>query len=409
MDLQNWNVIDKMFDDEIELLPSVTELFELQLAYLEYNTLPIADFYERSAYFKSRKGKLTKHFSLYSNVTEALIDERSNETKQYFEQGNFSTGYATHGLFPYRGKFHPQLIKALLNIIGIKKSETILDPMCGSGTLNIEAALNGINSYATDVSPFCRFMTKVKYDSLTLNSVDISNILTKKDDIFDMFSNPEGLSRLRNITDPIKRKVGELCLLAYLDALGYSKRVKMNDHKTLFRKVLSRYVGVLQDSITKIVPNISLGNVKILDDSTAQKLDLPDNSIDGIITSPPYSFAIDYAENDAPHIEYLGYSVAQIRNNMIGLKGKSIQDKLESYFTDMNSVVREASRVLKPDKTMVIIIGSNTNQTKGVRLEDNIIIACGTVGLNLYLTINKPIKGMRNTMKEELILFFKKE
>ena len=41
--------------------------------------------------------------------------------------------------------------------------------MCGSGTTNIEAALMGINSYAIDLSPFCQFMTQVKYNSLSID------------------------------------------------------------------------------------------------------------------------------------------------------------------------------------------------------------------------------------------------
>jgi len=145
-----------LFDNKVELLPSVNELFELELAYLEYNCVPKSDLLERLAYFKSVDGRLTKHFLMYNNTTKALTDNRSASTKAYFENGLFSTGYATHGLFPYRGKFHPQLIKALINIIGVKKNETILDPMCGSGTANIESALMGVNSYAIDLSPFCQ-------------------------------------------------------------------------------------------------------------------------------------------------------------------------------------------------------------------------------------------------------------
>ena len=106
---------------------------------------------------------------MYNFSTNTLTVDRSVDTKAYFENGIFSTGYATHGLFPYRGKFHPQLIKALINIMGVQKGEFILDPMCGSGTANIEAALLGINSYAIDLSPFCQFMTKVKYNSLTID------------------------------------------------------------------------------------------------------------------------------------------------------------------------------------------------------------------------------------------------
>lgn len=188
-----------LFESQVELLPSVTELFELELAYLEYNCLPEDNLLDRLAYFKSVDGKFTKHFLMYNHSARALTDNRSASTKTYFENGLFSTGYATHGLFPYRGKFHPQLIKALINIIGIKKGETILDPMCGSGTANIEAALMSINSYAIDLSPFCQFMTKVKYNSLSMNIELLKGISNK----------PEELSNLFNVGDV--KKFGGNC------------------------------------------------------------------------------------------------------------------------------------------------------------------------------------------------------
>lgn len=167
-------ISNTLFGSDVKLLPSVDELFELELANLEYNLLSKDELIERSAFFQSVNGRLTKHFQLYSVQSSALSEDRSVQTKSYFENGQFSTGYATHGLFPYRGKFHPQLIKGLINILGIKKGEFILDPMCGSGTANIEAALMGINSYAVDQSPFCQFMTKTKFEALTIN-VDLLN------------------------------------------------------------------------------------------------------------------------------------------------------------------------------------------------------------------------------------------
>jgi hypothetical protein len=182
------SLLQNLFESEVELLPSVNELFELELAYLEYNCLPECDLQDRLAYFKSVDGEFTKHFLMYNQPAKALIDNRSASTKAYFENGLFSTGYATHGLFPYRGKFHPQLIKALINIIGIKKGETILDPMCGSGTANIEAALIGINSYAIDLSPFCQFMTKVKYNSLSINIELLKGISNKSEQLFNFFN-----------------------------------------------------------------------------------------------------------------------------------------------------------------------------------------------------------------------------
>jgi len=152
------SIINKAFGDNIELFSSVNELFELELAFLEFECLQENQLLERTAYIKSFNNQYSKHFLLYSELPETLHQNRSAQTKLYFEEGQFSTGYATHGLFPYRGKFHPQLIKGLLNILGIEKGETILDPMSGSGTTNVEAALLGINSYAIDVSPFCQFI-----------------------------------------------------------------------------------------------------------------------------------------------------------------------------------------------------------------------------------------------------------
>ena len=54
--------LENLFGQNTELLSSVDELFELELAYLEYNTLPKQDLLNRLAYFKSIDGKPTKHF-----------------------------------------------------------------------------------------------------------------------------------------------------------------------------------------------------------------------------------------------------------------------------------------------------------------------------------------------------------
>jgi len=400
--------LQSLFDDKIELLPSVNELFELELAYLEYNCLPKDDLLDRMAYFKSINGKSTRHFLMYSHPTKALIDDRTATTKAYFENGLFSTGYATHGLFPYRGKFHPQLIKALINIIGIKRGETILDPMCGSGTTNIESALMGINSYAIDLSPFCQFMTKVKHNSLSIDVELLRGVSNKSEQLFDFFNVDNPKKQLRKIKDSEKLKVYKLALLAFLDSLGYSKRVVSSSHKQLFAKVLKRYETTVIDFILNSFKYISeIGTVNILN-ATAKKIPLEDCSIDGVITSPPYSFAIDYVKNDEAQLNFLGYDVNTIRNEMVGLVGKNKDERLKNYFDDMEAVCSEVSRVLKKDKYFVMIIGSNTNQTGGIRLESKIIESCKKHNLTLVKSILKPIKGMRNTMKDEYILFFQR-
>ncbi len=406
--LANSSISKHLFGQRFELLPSVTELFELDMAYLEHKTLDEQAMIERSAYFKTVNGKPTKHFLGCSNISSAS-QGRSAMAKAYFEEGQFSTGYATHGLFPYRGKFHPQLIRGILNIIGVKKGETILDPMCGSGTANIEAALMGINSIAVDVSPFCQLMTKAKYDALTVNKETLTKLKNKPDQLFEFFIKGDVSRRVAKLNDPEKVKAYEISLLAFLDAMGYARRVSTRSHKELFGTVLNRYLGTIED--VQANPSFDkdrLGSLKILANSDATNLEIEDCSIDSVITSPPYSFAIDYAENDAPQLAYLGYNIEKLRAKMIGLKGRKKNEKLSEYFSDISRVCSEVCRVLKKGRFFVIIIGSNTNQTGGIRLEGKIIESCEMVGLKLVKSILKPIKGMRNTMKDEYILFFRK-
>lgn len=401
--------IQNLFGENIELLSSVDELFELELAYLEYNSLSKDELLDRLAYFKSIEGEPTKHFLMCNCPATALTYDRSATTKSYFENGIFSTGYATHGLFPYRGKFHPQLIKALINIIGLKKGEIILDPMCGSGTTNVEATLMGINSYAIDLSPFCQFMTRVKYNSLTIDVKILNGISKKSEELFKFFMADPSCKQIQKITDMQEKKIYELALLAFLDSLGYSKRVVASTHRQLFTKVLKRYEDTVSNFLNHNLKYLSdIGNLNILSNATATRIPLEDNSIDGVITSPPYSFAIDYVKNDEAQLSFLGYNVNEIRNKMIGLVGKNKEERLENYFKDIDMVCSEIARVLKIDKYFVMIIGSNTNQTGGIRLESRIIESCSKYNLHLVKSILKPIKGMRNTMKDEYILFFQK-
>lgn len=399
-----------LFGDRYELIPSVNEVFELEMAHLEFRLLSEKELVDRSAFFKSINGEFTKHYLLCSGQGKWQTKNESARTKAYFENGQFSTGYATHSLFPYRGKFHPQLIKGLINIIGIKEGETIIDPMCGSGTTNIEAALLGINSFAVDISPFCQFMTKAKYDALTIRKDLLGILMEKQEKLFRFFCREDIGTQMRKIDDQEKLKVYELGLLAFLDSMGYSKRVIKWTHEQLFGKVLERYVSTIESFIDKnYFGKARLGVLKVLGNCSALELELANNSVDGIITSPPYSFAIDYVKNDEAQLQYLGYKGEVLRSRMIGLRGSNKKEQLKIYFEDMADVCCEMKRILKMGKYFVLIIGSNTNQTGGIRLETTITKNCERMGLALVKDVLKPIKGMRNTMKEEHILFFRKE
>lgn len=99
------SIFTLLFQKGYELLPNATELFELEFAFYEKCLLSKEEIIQRGAFFKSVDNKLTNHYIICSNNSSLIWEGRSEITQAYFKEGNFSTGYATHGLFPYRGNF----------------------------------------------------------------------------------------------------------------------------------------------------------------------------------------------------------------------------------------------------------------------------------------------------------------
>jgi DNA modification methylase len=149
----------------------------------------------------------------------------------------------------------------------------------------------------------------------------------------------------------------------------------------------------------------------------ARALSLNENSIDGIIFSPPYSFAIDYLENDSFHLSFLGTDIDKLREEMIGLRGRTLRHKYELYKTDMEKVLSECGRVLRPGRICTIVVGTNNNQlskilevspdeVKGI---DELLVKLGeSHGLHLIRKLSRQITGMANTMRTEFIVMLQR-
>jgi len=405
--MQNFKLItNKLFPADYKLIDGTDEIFELNFALWEYENLNKRDLIQRSAYFKSVADQPTIHYQTCNlQNLEEIHRNSSPRTKAFFLNGKYSTGYATHSLFPYRGKFHPQMIRALLNIIGVKPGDIVFDPMAGSATLSVEASLLGINSVSVDVSPFCCLMGRVKTFSLNIDSEKLNRITKDKNKIFEKLNKSRVSNYFMADDNSEDRPYYEIALLAFLDAVGFVRR-SSKSLDTLFPIVLNRYTSTInnfQNARKKL--NLRIGNSTIIE-GNATDLPLVDDSVDGVITSPPYSFAIDYIENDRPQLEYLGYEPTRLKEKMIGLQGRGINEKLQLYFDMIDNVFKELARVTKKGSKTVFVIGTNDIQTKGIRLEPKIKELAEDQGFKFILEILKSIKGLQNTMKDEYILFF---
>jgi hypothetical protein len=411
------SLIDKIIDPGLILVPGTSDIYELDLALGESMSLPREEIVHRGAMFWKVDGKETNHYRICS-VSPLQVDPRSTmRRKTFFLQNLFKTGYATHGLFPYRGKFHPQLIKAVMNIIKIPNGGLVLDGMTGSGTVNVEASIMGINSVGIDSSPFCVLMSRVKTFLLSVDPDKLEIYIQDIPALFRKYSKEESRRTLFDFERArgsdgkltIEDQLNDVFLLAYLDAMGYARRRVNQTAEKLFPVVLDRYIQAIRnfaDARDKIGLELGKAQISVGD---ARDLKLKDNSVDGIVVSPPYSFAIDYVDNDSPQLEYLGIDTEKLKKDMIGLVGKTKQEKVKKYFEDMKKVIEEFSRVLKPGKCLVVVVGSNEIQTGGVRHEIEFEKCASDSGLTLFKKMVRPITGIGNSMRDEYVLFWTKD
>ena len=114
-----------------------------------------ADVLSRSAYAGALDGRPT----IYADLI------RPNYQGGEFNRTRSVNQYLTHWIYPYQGKFHPQMARALLNIAGARAGSLVLDPYLGSGTTALEAALLGMRCIGIDMSPLCVLLARVKIDS----------------------------------------------------------------------------------------------------------------------------------------------------------------------------------------------------------------------------------------------------
>jgi len=138
-----------------------------------------------------------------------------------------------------------------------------------------------------------------------------------------------------------------------------------------------------------------------------RNLSLARNSVDGIVTSPPYSIALDYVVNDAHALKLLEFDLPSFREKFVGVRGKG-KDRVSLYNEDIAASYKEMYRVLKPGGHACIVSGNATMNGEEIRTVELTIDECEKLGFKLVRNIDKIIFGLYSIMQKENILVFKK-
>ena len=261
--------------------------------------------------------------------------------------------YGTHGVHEYRGKFFPQLAKALLNIAGVEYQDLVLDPMCGSGTALVEAVLLGCRAVGVDMNPLSVLMSRTKCEVLAVPpDVLLDSYNQLRAQLVDWQSLPHDLSWLerlpaqdqtylhswfssRTLSDldpiaiavdavqhPICRDLFRLCLSNIIRSVSWQKADDLRVRRQMrpdseidtlgeFMKTLDRTTQTILTFLTaeQSAPTGSAmvveGDARALANTEGWVSDLL-GAVSVVVTSPPYATALPYLDTDRLSLIYLG-------------------------------------------------------------------------------------------------------
>ena len=351
------------------------------------------DVLKRAAYVATLDGTPTVYEQLIRPAYQGGHFNRTRSVNQYL----------THWIYPYRGKFHPQMVRALLNILGVRPGSLVLDPYVGSGTTALEASLLGIDCVGVDVSPLCVLLTRVK--TASVHAVDAVRARVRAlldEDALDPLD-----PSIARADDPV---VADFLQIARMVTLSDVSRRKRDGRASLRKNLRAMLESVEAHAAALARFHITPGAVSaVLGDSRALgAAGVEDASVDAVVTSPPYSIALDYAKNDEHALDALGVTLDALRREMTGVRGRGASNKLALYNADMQQMFREVARVLKPGASAAFVIGDATVDRSEYTTTKDMGDWAVSAGLEREREIPKIVFGLYNIIQDEKILLFRK-
>lgn len=294
-----------------------------------------------------------------------------------------ATRYSVHGLHEYKGKFNPQVAKALLNIFGVMPGEQVLDPFCGSGTTLVECAHIGVFGWGVDVNPLAVFISNAKLRALATPAADLKSILSRlanpsdpsshrptppdqspRYDYLKSWFDIEVLWEIEDLRCRIQSVAGKLApvfLTVASNLLRQYSQQDPNDLRVRRRKSplpsapflasfldacehLIRRVDAAQAVLQPFASGVgeALGRASLSDAAAMSRSDST-APFDAAITSPPYATALPYIDIHRLSLVWLGLAapseIAGLETVLIGsreLRGLNRREMIDSLERNSN-------------------------------------------------------------------------
>ncbi len=287
--------------------------------------------------------------------------------------------------FYFKEGFSRDLVMLLLDKYAGKENINVLDPFCGSGTTLVACKERGLDSYGFDVSPLGVLAGRAKTNDYDMEELKcairgLSRSRFQHQDIKSVpqnvrrFFNPHTLEDVLFFREEIGGYKGETndflklglitsatrCSYMYKDGAVLKVRKKP---VPVFRKFYIRTLRKMLEDLRRV----RFGPCQAFaEEGDARDLGLEPESIDLVITSPPYLNKIEYTRiYGVEEFLFFGGEGRPGLRSYIGLDteaeaqfpGLELPPAANAYFKDMKGVLEELRRVCRPGAFLCFVIG----------------------------------------------------
>lgn len=396
--------------------------------------------------------------------------------------------HPAHNTHAFAAKFPSQLPRLFIDSL-TKPGDVVLDPMAGSGTTIIEAALMGRIGIGVDMDMLAMKLSRAKliaFDYVLvrhgINQVVSHATFTYRSRILDIESflqktyGPKVIAffhywfrkdtieqlaclvkEIRQVADPVIRNFCEVIFSSIIVTksggvslardLAHSRPHR--DESKKVKDAIEFYAEKAYKVLAALEKAGRASGKALVVRGDARFLPLAKESVDLIVTSPPYANAIDYMRAHKFSLYWLGTDydyLADLRKRYIGAEVRlnlqkcpyhlasqvirKVSEKdsrkagiLLRYFQDMEQALSEMYRVLKPGKSAIVVIGSSTIRAIDVLTHEVIGEMANAKGFGLIGMVPRPIdrdkrmmpmgkrtngNGIEARMHQEFVIFLQK-
>lgn len=368
-------------------------------------------------------------------------------------ENNGKTNYLTHNFHTYPAKYIPQIPRYFIEKY-TKVGDWVYDPFLGCGTTLVECKLLNRNGIGIDCNPIATLVSNSKTRKLSSEEIiaiqnfieEIESVISKRDKKFHAihsslnvteFDNKDHwfqenvqieISFLKTSIKKMRRNSIQVflnvCLSSIIvevsnqesDTRYASKEKGIENFKTL--KVFVKKCKMMIVRISKYSELASDSTVKIYTQSSESVPFIKNESIDLVVTSPPYANTYDYYLYHKSRMNWLDYDFKSVQQVEIGSRDKhsSKKMKIDNFLSSLDRCFGEACRVLKKGKYAIIVIGDSVIRGKFYNAMDftekifnryNLRLADSS-STNLKETTRMFNPKFTNSLKSEHILIFRK-